>query len=66
MEDKIVVSASNSDEATSPVDSFESKPPIGSFDFAEIKQLIDDHFNKIKGLVRYTKEKDANVLALSK
>lgn len=34
--------------------------------FAEIKKLIDDHFNSIKGLVRYSKEKDANVLTLSK
>lgn len=34
--------------------------------FKDIKQLIDDHFNKIKGMIRYSKEKDANVLALSK
>lgn len=36
-----------------------------NFVFEEIKQLIDDHFNKIKRLVRYSKEKDANILALS-
>lgn len=36
------------------------------FNFDQLKQLIDDHFNKIKALVRYTKEKDENIVKLSK
>lgn len=66
MEDKIEVSTTNQDSNADLVGSDESTPNGVAFDFLEVKQLIDDHFNKIKGLVRYTKEKDANVLALSK
>lgn len=66
MEDKIEVSTTNQDSNADLVGSNESTPNGVVFDFLEVKQLIDDHFNKIKGLVRYTKEKDANVLALSK
>lgn len=63
MEDKMEVSTINQ-ECNQGADG--SNPNKETFNFAEIKQLIDDHFNKVKGLVRYTKEKDANVLALSK
>lgn len=66
MEDKISISTSNSDDVTSSIDTLELNKDSVSFDFEAIKLLIDDHFNKVKGLVRYTKEKDANVLALSK
>lgn len=34
--------------------------------YEQLKVLIDDHFERIKGLIRYSKEKDGNVLALSK
>ena len=34
--------------------------------YSEIKELIDKHFSSIAGLLRYSKTKDANVLALSK
>lgn len=37
-----------------------------TFDFVEIRELIDSHFNNIKNLIRYCKEKDANVITLSK
>lgn len=66
MEDKNEVVTTNQDSNTDLVGSTESNPNEGAFDFAQVKLLIDDHFNKVKGLVRYTKEKDANVLALSK
>ena len=35
-------------------------------DFLMIKEVIDGHFNSIEKLVRYSKSKDDNVLALSK
>lgn len=35
-------------------------------EISELKELTDSHFNKIMALVRYNKEKDANVLLLSK
>lgn len=35
-------------------------------DFSEFKCLIDSHFATIKNLIRYNKEKDENVLTLSK
>lgn len=66
MEDKIEDATTNQVSNTDLEGFSESYPNEGTFDFAEVKQLIDDHFNKIKGLIRYTKEKDANILALSK
>ena len=42
------------------------KGSVNSFDFTEVKNIINEHFAIIKGLVRYSKEKDANVLTLSK
>lgn len=66
MEDKTEVSTNNKASNTDLVCSNESNLKEGALDFVEVKQLIDTHFNVIKGLVRYTKEKDANVLALSK
>ena len=47
-------------------DSPETEACEEKVDFAEFKQLIDAHFAAIKGLIRYSKEKDANVLTLSK
>lgn len=66
MEDKIEVPETNQDSNTDLVGSKETNASEVPFDFREVKQLVDTHFNVIKGLVRYTKEKDANVLALSK
>ena len=66
MEDKIEVSKPDQDSDTSVVESNESSQKEETLVFAEVKKLIDDHFNSIKALIRYTKEKDANVLALSK
>lgn len=34
--------------------------------FEELKKIIDEHFAAVKGLIRYSKEKDNNVLTLSK
>ena len=44
----------------------EKNPSVNAIDFAEVKRLIDSHFTTIKNLIRYSKEKDANVLTLSK
>ena len=35
-------------------------------DFDAVKCLIDSHFTAVKNLIRYAKEKDANILVLSK
>lgn len=37
-----------------------------AFDYNAIKKVIDDHFANLISVVRFVKEKDANVLALSK
>ena len=44
----------------------ETNAPVNTIDYAEVKSLIDSHFATVKNLIRYNKEKDANVLALSK
>ena len=49
-----------------PIVGNDNVTPDLSFDFDEIKQIVDTHFANVKKLVRYNKEKDANVLALSK
>lgn len=40
--------------------------PTPAFDFDGMKKIIDAHFANVINVVRYVKEKDANVLTLSK
>ena len=44
----------------------ETNASDNTIDFAEVKSLIDSHFTTVKNLLRYSKEKDANILTLSK
>ena len=39
---------------------------ICELDLQKIKEVIDNHFKTVEGLVRYNKSKDENVLILSK
>ena len=66
MEDKIEVSEINEDSNTEAVNTDATTQSECTFDFSEVKQLIDGHFDTLKKMIRYTKEKDANVLTLSK
>lgn len=62
IETEEAIRAENADEPTVN----ESNSDAVAFDFDEMKRIVDEHFEGVKALVRYSKEKDANVLALSK